>query len=371
MEGSYTDVFRSLSTSVVADCLNVVLYSWQFDDGEYDTANHSHDSISNIIRNERYLSFTGNFFEQVVDLLFINLLLELGNGLMFSLEREPARYRTVIRYLGYGATVVLLSVGLAYFGQPTAAWAAYWAGSESNSAYAQLTSSLQTVGQVGAAFYIPAWAVSLFQVVYASFVMYKHRAGVLTRQVAMLYLAVAVLDFVRWTLFLVLYARYILGGADQPWGWNLVDALGNTWLRFAQLILLLAIGMRRKKGIWTTPQPWMGGSVSTMASTMHSAYASTSGPSPTLSPGALYQHALYHKEYLQTPVTPCYCAHALHHWPSQELPTAQHVVVSPRELDSMPYQYAPHPQLGPHYLVLQHQQSVHQAQQASQSQTQS
>ena len=68
----------------------MVLYSWQFDDGEYDTANHSHDSISNIIRNERYLSFTGNFFEQVVDLLFINLLLELGNGLMFSLEREPA-----------------------------------------------------------------------------------------------------------------------------------------------------------------------------------------------------------------------------------------------------------------------------------------
>lgn len=163
--------------------LNVVLFSWQNDEGSYDTANHTHDDISRIIRSERYLSFTGNLFEHLVDILFVVILVELGNGLMYSLDRQSSPYQLRLRYAAYMTTIFMISLALTYFGQPASAWAAYLSGSESNSSYAQLTQSLKVVGKIGAAFYIPSWAVSIAQAVYASFVMHRHKPGAKTRHV--------------------------------------------------------------------------------------------------------------------------------------------------------------------------------------------
>jgi hypothetical protein len=173
----------SLTCIIAADSLNAILDSWQDSAGYYDTVNHTHDEISGVIRNERYLSFTGNLFEHLVDVIFMVLLVELGNGLMHARDRQPSKYQVVLRYTAYVTAVVLLTLALAYFGQPTASWVAYWNGTESNSSYAQLSQSLKVVGKLGASFYIPGWILSVFQVVYASFVMHNHKAGVLARHV--------------------------------------------------------------------------------------------------------------------------------------------------------------------------------------------
>lgn len=175
---------RSLSCIIAADALNAILDSWQNDAGYYDTTNHTHDEISSVIRSERYLSFTGNLFEHLVDILFVVILVELGNGLMYSLDRQSSTYQTTLRRTAYVTAVILFALAVAYFGQPTASWVAYWNGSESNSSYAQLSQSLKVVGKLGAAFYIPSWIISIFQVGYASFVMHKHKAGVMTRHVS-------------------------------------------------------------------------------------------------------------------------------------------------------------------------------------------
>ncbi|QPG98283.1 hypothetical protein C2857_007452 [Epichloe festucae Fl1] len=361
----------SISCIIAADILNVVLLSWQNDEGYYDTANHTHDDISRIIRSERYLSFTGNLFEDLVDILFVIILVELGNGLMHSLQRQSSPYQLRLRYAAYVTTIFMISLALTYFGQPASAWMAYWNGSESNSSYAQLTQSLKVVGKIGAAFYIPSWVVSIAQVVYASFVVHRHKAGVMTRHVAILYLTITILDFVRWTFFLVMYAQWILPAAENPVWWNLVDALGNTWIRFVQLVMLLIIGMRRNKGIWTTHQPWSASGVSTMASEMTPTY--TTGPSPVMPPGTGYQHALWPpKDYVaQPPMQPnWYAPQQTPTWQHQELATSQPAVLAPRELDSMQYQYAPHPLLGPGYLVLQSPAQIQQVQQQVQQQQQ-
>lgn len=172
----------SLSCIIAADALNSILDSWQNAAGYYDTANHTHDEISSVIRSERYLSFTGNLFEHLVDILFVIIFIELGNGLMHSLNPKPSKYQTALRYTSYVAATILFAFALAYFGQPTASWVAYWNGSESNSSYAQLSQSLKVVGKLGALFYTSLWIISLFQVGYASFVMHKHNSRVLTRQ---------------------------------------------------------------------------------------------------------------------------------------------------------------------------------------------
>ncbi|QUC20537.1 uncharacterized protein UV8b_04778 [Ustilaginoidea virens] len=353
----------SLTCIIAADVLNVVLFSWQNDSGYYDTAHHTHDEISSVIRSERYLSFTGNLFEHLVDLIFVTVLVELGNGLMYSLDRQPSAYQARLRYASYAATMVLATFALTYFGQPTAAWMAYWNGSETNSSYAQLIQSLKVVGKIGASFYIPSWIVSIWQVAYASFVLHKHKAGVLTRHVAILYVTTAVLDFIRWTLFVILYAQFILPASDSPWWWTLVDALGNTWLRFVQLVLLLIIGMRRKKGIWTTHQRWMATSMSNEASDMASTMA---GPSPTTAPGTAYHHAYYPQS---KPVSPAstepawYASQEMPAWQNNEQAMPQPVIIMPREFESMQYQYVPHPLLGPGYLVLKSQPQIQELQQ--------
>ncbi|KAG6040231.1 hypothetical protein E4U41_001208 [Claviceps citrina] len=354
LKGCHPFLLVSISCIISADILNVVLLSWQNDTGTYDTTHHTRDEISAIIRSERYLSFTGNLFENLVDIFFVLILVELGNGLMYSLDHRSLPYQLRLRYAAYVTIAFLVSVVFAYFGQPASAWVAYWSGSENNASYAQLTQSLQVVGKLGASFYIPSWVVSIGQVLYASFVMHKHKAGVVTRHVAILYLTVTVLDFIRWTFFVVLYAQWILPSLDNPWWWNLVDALGNTWIRFLQLVLLLMIGIRRRKGIWTTHRPWMASSVSTMASEMDSTHDAE--PSPVMPPGTSYSHAPWPQKERSHPPRmqqSWYTPHQAPAWPDHE-PAASHpVLVAPQELDATQYQYVPHPLLGPGYLVLQ------------------
>ncbi|KAG6014185.1 hypothetical protein E4U54_005709 [Claviceps lovelessii] len=370
LKGCHPFLMVSISCIISADILNVILFSWQNDAGYYDTVNHTHDEISSIIRSERYLSFTGNLFEHLVDIFFVLILVELGNGLMYSLEGQSRPHQLRLRYAAYVTIIFLLSIVLAYFGQPAAAWTAYWNGSESNASYAQLTQSLQVVAKLGASVYIPAWVVSICQIVYAGFVVYKHRAVVATRQVSVLYFVITILDFMRWTFFVILYVRWILPSSDSPWWWNLIDAIGNTWLRFIQLVLLLMIGMRRTKGIWTTHQPWMASDMSMMASEMDSTH--DPGPSPVMPPSTGYSHATWpQKECSAPPSMPqsWYTPQPTPSWPLHELAaTSPPINIAPRELDATQYQYAPHPLLGPGYLVLQSQAQIQQLQHLQQQQ---
>jgi hypothetical protein len=152
-----------------------------------------------------------------------------------------------------------------------------------------------------------------------------------------------------------------------------MDGVGNTWIRFTQLVMLLVIGIRRRKGIWTTHQPWMASSISTMTSTMASTL--TNGPSPVLAPGTVYHQALYpQKEYAQQTSTPpnWYAPQPTPQWQYAELAAPQPVIAAaPRELDTMTWQYAPHPMLGPGYLVLQSTAQIQQNYQLQQQQSQS
>lgn len=102
---------------------------------------------------------------------------------MCSLDGRSRPYQRRLRYAAYVTIIFLASMVLAYFGQPASAWVAYWNGSENNASYAQLIQSLKVVGKLGASFYIPSWGVSICQVVYAAFVLRKHKAGAATRQV--------------------------------------------------------------------------------------------------------------------------------------------------------------------------------------------
>ncbi|KAG5990271.1 hypothetical protein E4U52_004744 [Claviceps spartinae] len=348
----------SISCVIAADILNVLLFSWQNDAGYYDTVHHTHDEISCIIRSERYLSFTGNLFEHLVDICFVLVLVELGNGLMCSLDGRSWPYQRRLRYAAYVSIIFLASMVLAYFGQPTSAWVAYWNGSENNASYAQLIQSLKVVGKLGASFYIPSWGVSICQVVYAAFVLRKHKAGAATRQAAILYLIITILDFIRWIFFVILYSHWILPALDNPWWWNLIDALGNTWIRFVQLCLLLIIGMRKRKGIWTTHQPWIPCDAAALASEMDSPHEA--GPSPIVPPSTSYSYATWlRKEDSPLPSTPqtWHVPYVMPTWPPHpELPAfSRSVIFAPQELDAVQYQYAPHPLLGPGYLVLQSQ----------------
>ncbi|OAA44178.1 hypothetical protein NOR_03906 [Metarhizium rileyi] len=359
----------SLSCIVAADGLTAILESWQNPTGYYDTTHHTHDQISRVIRSERYLSFTGNLFEHLVDVHFIVILVEVGNGLMYSLNRQSSKYQTRIRHTAYAVALILLSLALAYFGQPTASWVAYWNGSESNSSYAQLSQSLKVVGKLGASFYVPSWIISVFQVGYASFVMHKHKASVPTRQAAILYLTITILDFVRWTFFLTLYARWLLpAGATPPW-WSMMDAIGNTWLRFVQLVLLLVIGIWRKQGIWTSHRFGMANSVSKQASTM----AATNGQLSNKGPEATYHQAAHAQtDYMAQAQLPAawYAPQQVPSWQCHEPTAQQPIIIAPRDLDTMTYQYAPHPMLGPGYLVLQSTAQIQQNYQQQQQQQQ-
>jgi hypothetical protein len=88
-------------------------------------------------------------------------------------------------------------------------------------------------------------------------------------QSAQIYLAAAVLNMPRW----LLYTVYNVSGykRNSPWSTPLVMSIyssidlvfGYVFL-FIELVLIWVIGIRKTRGLWTTPQPWMDEPLSPM-----------------------------------------------------------------------------------------------------------
>ena len=65
--------------------------------------------------------------------------------------------------------------------------------------------------------------------------------------------------FIRLTWDLAAVATWTLPDRSDgtPVAFNAVDPILNSWVMFVILVLLFAIGVRKKKGLWSTHQPWM------------------------------------------------------------------------------------------------------------------
>lgn len=130
--------------------------------------------------------------------------------------------------------------------------------------------------------------------------------------------------FIRCLYILIAIALWVLGTEPQPQAISIIDPLLSVWPLFVLLVLLFVLGIRRRKGLWTTQQNWMNGAAPGQ---------------PPYPPGGLYAPPLpqmgYQGQYPGQPMQ----------YPPQYPPQYQQ---QPPMGGAYPQQYGPHEVSAPH-----------------------
>ena len=103
----------------------------------------------------------------------------------------------------------------------------------------------------------------------------------------------SILNLFQYTYRLALTAKYTLAARQLPLsdGENIADYVIEFWTLFVILVLLFTMSVRKRNGLWTTPQPWMGGPPAAMASMQQQHPGTWQGQQPQQpypGPGATY-----------------------------------------------------------------------------------
>ncbi|KAK2603477.1 hypothetical protein QQS21_004337 [Conoideocrella luteorostrata] len=248
----------SLLLIVVSDVATTILVSWQYDNGRYDSIGHSPSAIKGLTEVYQYCGIIGTWFERIVTALFVVVFVELGSGFRYAQMKKAPSNRSVFRGAALTGALIIFVLSTANFAVPLAALVAYYNGAMSSSGFENVKNASNTADALRVAVDVIAFVISLGQIIYATYVVRQH-AGMPARQSAVIYLVATILDAIRFLLFVVFDATWVIPKQFAPYSWNAVDAILNTWLRFVILVLLLVIGNRRMNGIWSTVQHWMEG----------------------------------------------------------------------------------------------------------------
>ncbi|CAK7243221.1 MAG: hypothetical protein STHCBS139747_004733 [Sporothrix thermara] len=119
---------------------------------------------------------------------------------------------------------------------------------------------LHTVRNLGAAFDIIVWILTLPLIGFASYLVHFARLQRQpSRRATVLLLVATLVWFVRYTWRLAYNAAFLL--PPDSYGaplWSYVaNPLLSTWPLYVVLVLLYVIVSRRARGLWSTSQPWM------------------------------------------------------------------------------------------------------------------
>ncbi|KAH8659673.1 hypothetical protein BGZ61DRAFT_485659 [Ilyonectria robusta] len=204
-------------------------------------------------RTTRHRSDSGN----AAGLLLLTLV-ELGNGFMFARKRQRSASQILIRYLDLLAVIIFFDVALAEFGQEHTVWPQIWdaRGDHENDrpdaeAIENLMPGLRTVDRIRDSYSVLCWVTSTTVLVYAPAIMHKYSFVKPCRGVVFVLTSTPTLGF----------------NVSQ-----LLDSFLDIWAFFVILVLIFSNAMRKKKGLWTTLQPWMNGVALTLVQRVHPIY---------------------------------------------------------------------------------------------------
>ncbi len=167
---------------LLADVVYIILEAYLTDDNFDDP-----DGDTLMVLNQLSLraEFISQLFERVADVLTVITLVEVGSGLMnatASLQKKRPVYQTVLFFLAIGVGVVLLALALADFGKTNQAWSDYWSVSPSfyfagnRAARNALDVALIIASNIGSAFDVLSFVISIALVAYGAVVMHVYRA---------------------------------------------------------------------------------------------------------------------------------------------------------------------------------------------------
>ncbi|KAF7557791.1 hypothetical protein G7Z17_g429 [Cylindrodendrum hubeiense] len=197
-------------------------------------------------------------FAAISNMVLLFALVELGNGLIFALERQRTRSQKNIRCLALLFGITILALGLAIFGMMQKVWPQAW-DIATIELFDSISADLRTINRMTVAYAILDWITYVAVLIYASVVMNLYRNIKASRGCAIIYLTAAIIGVIRCTWILAHSIQTVYWPLEHP-STDAVLMLSiflDIWMYSAIFGLLFVARMKKQGGLWTTEQPWM------------------------------------------------------------------------------------------------------------------
>ncbi|KAK4238354.1 hypothetical protein C8A03DRAFT_15175 [Achaetomium macrosporum] len=257
MKATYPIWNLALGLNLIWSALRIWLY---YGEDIYMYTSFSRRSLDRAIS---HISVMGSFFQHLADILLFVTFVELGSGFLLCQnggQPTPIRRSNRIAILVWGAVLLVLSIALMGVNHSTIG-RSYDASSsaESDNAISDIVSLIRLEGAVT----ILMWLTSIPVLAFASYVVHKTKNNYALRSSAVLLLVATILDFIRLIISMAINAavylgnpaRYVVYGTDvDPAVIFVVEPFFNFVFMFVILVLLFCLGIRKSRGLWSSPQ---------------------------------------------------------------------------------------------------------------------
>lgn len=167
---------------VVSDVAGIILISWQYSNGFFDTLSHTQSAINGLDQTYQYASIIGTFFERIVNAIFVVIFVEVGNGFRYAQLKKPPAYKNTLRIAALVGALAIFTLSVAYFAFPLAALVKYYQSQTAQNSNA-IAEAYDTGRSLRAAGDVINFVISIAQVLFAAVVARQH-AGLPARKVS-------------------------------------------------------------------------------------------------------------------------------------------------------------------------------------------
>ncbi|KLU81735.1 hypothetical protein MAPG_00817 [Magnaporthiopsis poae ATCC 64411] len=204
-------------------------------------------------------------FEEITTALILFTFVELGNGFMYARSHQRTIRQKIFRYLSLFLALLIIAIALGYTIRYSVLYGRYL--SDGRVGYNNISRGLAMLEKLYSARTILVWIFTIPPIAYAAVAVHFWKTQPLVRGITVEFLIATILMFIRATYEFVYVVRYRI---DIPEGSRLPLPVHNYLspiFRFVPLgvtvVLLFVIAIRKKKGLWTTQQPFHHGGIGT------------------------------------------------------------------------------------------------------------
>lgn len=225
----------------------------------------SREDLLNLERLNFRSSLVSYVFEDITVALILFTFVELGNGFMYALSHQRTVRQKIFRYLSLFLALVLIAIALAYTIRYGVLYGGYL--DQGRVGYTSISGQLFILEKLYSARIILVWIFTLPTIAYAAVAVHFWKTQSLVRGITIEFLIATILMFIRATYELVYMAMYTINDSEGYIRPPLATSYLSPIFRFVPLgvavVLLFVVAIRKKKGLWTTRQPFHHGGIET------------------------------------------------------------------------------------------------------------
>ncbi|KIM97355.1 hypothetical protein OIDMADRAFT_147809 [Oidiodendron maius Zn] len=225
---------------------------------EFDTSSSDGQEInllSNI--NVRFYS-VAVFIVCIADLLTQACVVELGLGFLFCIQAGRTALHSILRYAVLIVSFILFPLAVASLGLINAEYTKLF--NYLNSADSITTfdpdafdRGIKTANDLSTAFDVIIFVASVLLVGFSVYVFYACRRIPALKNSAVLLVVITLLSVLRYSYQVAYDAKWVIPDKPEPLNYGyIVDPILLYWSFFVILVLIFVIGLRKRKGLWTT-----------------------------------------------------------------------------------------------------------------------